>query len=141
MERIHLHYDVDGDDFTAAGEASSDMKSVLHKLGFDSEMIRRAAICMYEGEINMVIHASGGFIDVYIGLDSIEITMTDTGPGIKDMDKIWQEGYTTAPETVRNLGFGAGMGIPNMKKYSDYVHIESEVGIGTKVMMLIENRE
>ncbi len=141
MEKIHLHYFVDGDDFTAAGEASSDVREVLHKLGFDAEMIRRTSICMYEGEINMVIHASGGEIDIYINPESVEIIMKDTGPGIADMEKIWEEGYSTAPQTVRDLGFGAGMGIPNMKKYADDIEIISTLGVGTTVTMKIKAHE
>lgn len=141
MEKIHLQFNVDGEDFIAAGEASSEVKAVLRQLGFDSEMVRRAAICMYEGEINMVIHANGGVIDAYIGIDSIEVIMKDQGPGILDMEKIWEEGYSTAPQTVRDLGFGAGMGIPNMKKYADYINIESTLGVGTTVTMLIKNHE
>ena len=95
---------------------------------------------MYEGEINMDIHASGGVIDVYIDPDSIEIIMADTGPGIADIEKAWQEGYTTASQTVRDLGFGAGMGLPNMKRYSDFIDIETELGKGTTVKMIIKTR-
>ena len=138
MEKIHLQYNVDGDDLTLAGEASSDVRRVLRQLGFDAETIRRAAICMYEGEINMVIHAYGGVIDVYIDPDSIEIIMADTGPGIADIEKAWQEGYTTASQTARDLGFGAGMGLPNMKRYSDFIDIETELGKGTTVKMIIK---
>ena len=138
MEKIHLQYNVDGDDLTLAGEASSDVRRVLRQLGFDAETIRRAAICMYEGEINMVIHAYGGVIDVYIDPDSIEIIMADTGPGIADVEKAWQEGYTTASQTARDLGFGAGMGLPNMKRYSDIIDIETELGKGTTVKMIIK---
>ncbi len=138
MEKIHLQYNVDGDDLTLAGEASSDVRRVLRQLGFDAETIRRAAICMYEGEINMVIHAYGGVIDVYIDPDSIEIIMADTGPGIADVEKAWQEGYTTASQTARDLGFGAGMGLPNMKRYSDFIDIETELGKGTTVKMIIK---
>ena len=140
MDKIHLQYNVDGEDFTLAGEASSDVRRVLRKLGFDGDTIRRAAICMYEGEINMVIHASGGVIDVYIDPDSIEIIMADTGPGIAGIEKAWQEGYTTASQTVRDLGFGAGMGLPNMKRYSDFIDIETELGKGTTVKMIIKTR-
>ena len=138
MEKIHLQYNVDGDDLTLAGEASSDVRRVLRQLGFDAETIRRAAICMYEGEINMVIHAYGGVIDVYIDPDSIEIIMADTGPGIADVEKAWQEGYTTDSQTARDLGFGAGMGLPNMKRYSDFIDIETELGKGTTVKMIIK---
>ena len=138
MPSIHYQYTVDGDDFTLAGEASSALKQTLKLMNLDADIIRRCAIAMYEGEINMVIHASGGIIDVYIDPDSIEIIMADTGPGIADIEKAWQEGYTTASQTVRDLGFGAGMGLPNMKRYSDFIDIETELGKGTTVKMIVK---
>lgn len=137
MEKLHLHYDVDGDDFTSAGAASSDVKRVLRKLGFDNETIRRAAICMYEGEINMVLHADGGVADIYIDGASVKIVLTDSGCGIADVSQAMREGYSTASQTVRDLGFGAGMGLPNMKRYADNLEVVSEVGVGTTVTMLI----
>ena len=115
---MKLHFDVDGNDFTRAGETSSKVKKTLKQLGFNPEVVRKVAIAMYEGEINMVIHANGGTIDVDISADEIVIIMQDTGPGIPDIEKAMQEGYSTADQNVRELGFGAGMGIPNMKKYS-----------------------
>jgi len=136
-ENIKLHYDVDGSDFTMAGEASSDAKRVLKKIGIPPEAVRRVAIAMYEGEINMVIHADGGAADVEIGEHIITITLADHGPGIPDIDLAMQEGWSTAPEEVRNLGFGAGMGLPNMKKYTDTFHIATEVGVGTTVVMTV----
>ena len=138
--KLHLHYDVDGDDFMAAGEASSDVKRVLKRLNFDSNTIRRATICMYEGEINMMIHANGGSADVYIEESSIEIVLTDTGPGIADIEKAMQEGYSTATQEIRELGFGAGMGLPNIKRYSDKFDISSQVGTGTTLTIGIETR-
>lgn len=137
MDPVHLHFDIDGSDFTAAGEASSEVKRVLRRLGFDGEIIRRCAICMYEGEINMVIHASGGRAEVYIDSSSIVMELVDMGPGIPDIDLAMQEGYSTASQDIRELGFGAGMGLPNMKKYSDEMKIESEVGKGTAIYMRI----
>lgn len=137
MNPVHLHFDIDGSDFTAAGEASSEVKRVLRRLGFDGEIIRRCAICMYEGEINMVIHASGGRAEVYIDSSSIVMELVDMGPGIPDIDLAMQEGYSTASQDIRELGFGAGMGLPNMKKYSDEMKIESEVGKGTAIYMRI----
>ena len=137
MEAVRLNYTVDGEDFTAAGEASSEFKRVLSKLGISPSIIRRAAICMYEGEINMVIHANGGTAQVEIGVDSISITLVDNGPGIEDISKAMEEGYSTASASVRNLGFGAGMGLPNMKRYSDEMSIESKLGVGTTVIMKI----
>lgn len=137
-EIIKLHYDVDGEDFTSAGEASSNVKSVLKKLGFDSAVIRRVAIAMYEGEINMVIHAQGGAADVEISADDIKIILSDKGPGIPDVSLAMQEGYSTAPDNVRSLGFGAGMGLPNMKKYTDEMNVETTLGVGTCVTMTVK---
>ena len=137
MSTIRLTYEVEKDDLARAGEASSHVKQTLRKLGFDPETIRRAAICMYEGEINMVIHADGGQATVDIGLDAITIVLADHGPGIPDVDLAMQAGYTTAGEAVRDLGFGAGMGLPNMKKYSDSLTIDTTVGVGTTVTMII----
>ena len=134
---LRLTYEVEKDDLARAGEASSQVKQTLRKLGFDPEPIRRVAVCMYEGEINMVIHADGGQATVDIGLDAITVTLADHGPGIPDVDLAMQAGYTTAGEAVRDLGFGAGMGLPNMKKYSDSMTIDTTVGVGTTVTMVI----
>jgi len=120
-----------------AGEASSDAKRVLKKIGIPSETVRRVAIAMYEGEINMVIHADGGTADIEIGEHTVTIKLVDQGPGIPNIELAMQEGWSTAPEEVRNLGFGAGMGLPNMKKYTDTFEITSEVGVGTKVIMTV----
>ena len=109
----------------------------LRKLGLDPSVIRRVSVCMYEGEINMVIHANGGTAKVDVGLDDITITLTDRGPGIPDIEKAMQAGFTTAGDSVRDLGFGAGMGLPNMKKYSDEMTVESAVGVGTTVTMVV----
>ena len=135
MGDLKLTYQVDGGDLVQAGEASSQMKMTLKKLGLPPEIIRKASVCMYEGEINMVIHANGGTITVEISHDSIRMILADTGPGIADIDKAMEKGYSTAPEEVRALGFGAGMGLPNMKKYSDYMNIETTIGVGTTVTM------
>ena len=136
-EALVFRFDVDGDDFTSAGQASVQVKRNLRQLGIDNEVIRRVSIAMYEGEINMVIHAGGGVAEVLVYEDRIEIILDDKGPGIKDIDKAMQEGYSTAPDEIRSLGFGAGMGLPNMKRYTDYMHIESEVGVGTRVVMRV----
>lgn len=136
-EPIRLVYNISGEDFTSAGEASSDMKRVMKKLGLSPDLIRRAAICMYEGEINMVIHANGGGAEVKIEPERVRLVLSDHGPGIPDVDLAMQEGYSTATERVRNLGFGAGMGLPNMKKYSDEIHIDTVLGRGTTVTMII----
>lgn len=134
---VHLQYQVDGEDFTRAGEASSDLKHKLKKLNVPPTAIRRISIAMYEGEINMVAHANGGTIDVDIFPDKLTMILKDIGPGIADIDKAMQEGYSTASQEVRNLGFGAGMGLPNMKKSSDEMNIESEVGVGTTITMTV----
>jgi len=136
-DKIVLTYQVSADDFTRAGEASSDVKSKLKKMGVKPEIVRKVAIAMYEGEINMVIHANGGSIDVIISPTEISMVLEDRGPGIEDIDKAMQAGYSTAPDNIRSLGFGAGMGLPNMKKYSDEMQIESEMGVGTKVTMKV----
>lgn len=133
-----MHYDVDGDDFSSAGEASADVKRALRRLGFSPELIRRCSICMYEGEINMVIHADGGEATVSISEEEIVIRLTDRGPGIADISMAMTEGFSTASNTVRELGFGAGMGLPNMKKYADDMSVESTVGKGTTVTMTIK---
>ena len=134
---MKLHYNVDADDFTVAGEASGAVKKVLKQLGFSPDVIRRVAVAMYECEINMVIHADGGYIDVEISPEKIRMIHTDRGPGIKDIDKAMQEGYSTADEKVRELGFGAGMGLPNMKRYTDEMKITTEIGKGTVVDMTV----
>lgn len=134
---IHLHYEVSGEDFTRAGEASGSVKKRLKSLGYDPDAIRRVAIAMYEAEINMVIHADGGYCDVDIFPDRVEILLADHGPGIPDVEKAMQEGYSTAPDNVRSLGFGAGMGLPNIKKYSDEMRIETTIGVGTNLYLTV----
>lgn len=136
-EQLTFTYNISGEDFTRAGEASSDIKNKLKVLGVDAAAIRKTAISMYEGEINMVIHANGGNVTVTISGQDVTIVLADTGPGIADIKKAMQEGYSTAPEEVRSLGFGAGMGLPNMKKYSDEFQIESQPGVGTTVTMKV----
>lgn len=136
-DTIKLSYTVPPSDFTRAGEASSDVKSKLKKMGIPPEAVRKVAIAMYEGEINMVIHAEGGEITVEISEDKITILLADNGPGIADIDLAMQEGYSTAPDNIRSLGFGAGMGLPNMKKYSDDMKIETDIGVGTRVYMTV----
>lgn len=137
MGDLKLNYEVDGGDLVQAGEASSKMKMTLKKLGLPPEVIRRASICMYEGEINMVIHADGGEVEVTVGMDTITIRLTDHGPGIPDVDQAMEEGFSTAGDVARDLGFGAGMGLPNMKRCSDNMTIDTQVGVGTTVTMQI----
>lgn len=134
---IKMHFDISGDDFTRAGEASGKVKAKLKQLGVSPEAVRRTAIALYEGEINLVIHAGGGEIDVTISPESIEMVLTDKGPGIADVEKAMTEGFSTASENIRSLGFGAGMGLPNMKKYSDQMKIETELGKGTTIFMTV----
>ncbi|WP_415933324.1 ATP-binding protein [Ruminococcus champanellensis] len=136
-DTITLTYTVSNEDFTRAGEASSDVKSRLKQMDVDPAVIRKVSIAMYEGEINMVIHAEGGTITVEISSDQITMTLTDKGPGIADIDKAMQAGYSTAPDNVRSLGFGAGMGLPNMKKYTDDMQITTKLGVGTTVVMKV----
>ena len=135
MNPIHLHFDVDGNDFTLAGETSSKVKKTLNTLGLNPDIVRKVAIAMYEGEINMVIHANGGSIDVDIYPDKIVAVLKDSGPGIADIERAMCEGYSTADNQVRELGFGAGMGLPNMKKYSDDIKIETKLDSGTTVFL------
>ena len=137
-EAITLRYTVPGDDFTRAGEASADVKRNLKRMGVDREAVRKAAIALYEGEINMVIHAGGGEITVTLTPDTIVMLLEDHGPGIPDISLAMSEGWSTAPDEVRSLGFGAGMGLPNMKKYSDRFDIQSTVGVGTTIRMEVD---
>lgn len=136
-DEIILTYDISAEDFTRAGEASSDVKKMLKQIGVAPEIVRKVAIAMYEGEINMVIHADGGKITVTISPTQIHMVLADHGPGIADIDQAMQAGYSTAPDNIRSLGFGAGMGLPNMKRSSDEIHIDTELNVGTTVTMVI----
>ena len=136
-EVLNFHFNVDGNDFTSAGQASIQIKKNLRRLGLDPETIRRVSIAMYEGEINMVIHAHGGEADVNVHEGYIEIILKDNGPGIKNIEQAMQEGFSTAPDQIRSLGFGAGMGLPNMKGYTDDMSIETQVGVGTTIKMVV----
>lgn len=138
MDALHLHYTVPGDDFTRAGEASADLKKRLKGIGVEPEALRKVSISLYEGEINLAIHAGGGEIEVEIYPERVEMVLRDQGPGIPDIDLAMKEGYSTAPAEVRSLGFGAGMGLPNMKKYADRFQLESKVGVGTTVRMGVD---
>ena len=138
MDCLHLEYDVDGNNFVSAGQATEKVKSCLKSIGIRSEDVRRIAIAMYEGEINMVIHANGGkaYADIYV--DKIVVRLEDTGNGIADVEQAMQPGFSTASESIRDLGFGAGMGLPNMKKYADEFYIQSPVGVGTKITLVVK---
>ena len=136
-DALHLEFDVAGNNFVSAGGASDEVKKTLKMLGVSTASIRKVAIAMYEGEINMVIHAGGGTADVNVTEDYVEIILRDNGPGIKDVEQAMQEGFSTAPDNIRSLGFGAGMGLPNMKRYSDSMEIDTELGKGTCITMTV----
>lgn len=136
-QAIKLHFDIEAVDFSAAGEASSGVKRTLNKLGVNPSVVKRVAIAMYEAEINAIIHAGGGEADVEITPHKIEVRISDRGPGIPDLEKAMTAGWSTASETVRELGFGAGMGLPNMRRYTDDMKIESRVGEGTVVTLIV----
>ena len=136
-ESITLRYTVSPDDFSRAGEASSDVKNKLKMLGISPKAIRKVSIALYEGEINMVIHARGGEITVEVSPEQIRMVLDDVGPGIPDIEMAMKEGYSTAPDEIRSLGFGAGMGLPNMKKYTDEMDIQTELGVGTRITMVV----
>jgi anti-sigma regulatory factor (Ser/Thr protein kinase) len=137
-ECVRLEFNVDHENFASAGSASEAVKTQLKLLGINSKDVRRVAIAMYEGEINMVIHAKGGKATVEIYHDRVEIVLADKGPGIADINLAMKEGYSTAPEEIRALGFGAGMGLPNMKKNTDEMRIESTPGVGTTIFMTVK---
>ena len=131
------NYKLSGTDFSVAGEASSSFKAILKRLGVPAGTVRRVAIAMYEAEINTIIHGGGGECDAEISGKEIKITFRDKGPGIANLDLAMQEGYSTATERIRELGFGAGMGLPNIKKYTDDMQIETAPGKGTTLTLII----
>ncbi|MDP4091762.1 MAG: ATP-binding protein [Bacillota bacterium] len=134
---INLYYVINANDFSAAGEASGNVKKKLVQLGIDPAIIKKTAISMYEAEMNAFIHANGGEINVEISNNRIVIVISDKGPGIADLDLAMKEGYSTASDKVREMGFGAGMGLPNIKRYSDELDIQTEVGKGTTVRIIV----
>ena len=136
-DSVKFRFDVDGSNSTTAGQASVQVKKNLRELGIPAEAIRRVSIAMYEGEINMVIHAHGGVAEVEVFEDKIVIVLSDTGPGIPNIELAMKEGYSTAPDNIRSLGFGAGMGLPNMKRYTDGMKIDTELGKGTTITMVV----
>lgn len=134
---MRLRFEVGGEEFSLAGRASSELKRALGRLGVAPEHVRRAAVAMYEAEINMVIHAGGGVAEAEIEADRVSMTLTDTGPGIPDLGLAMTEGWSTAPERFRELGFGAGMGLPNIKRNVDELSVETAPGKGTRVEMVV----
>ena len=136
-EPLVFTFEVDGENFTSAGNASVAVKKKLRWLGFPPEIIRRVSVAMYEGEINMVIHAGGGVATVTVLQDRIDIVLEDHGPGIANVELAMKEGFSTATDHIRDLGFGAGMGLPNIKRYSDNLDIDSKLGEGTKLTITV----
>lgn len=141
MECIKYTYTVPGDDFTRAGEASADLKNKLKVMGINGPCLRNVSISLYEGEINLAIHAGGGEITAIVYPEKVELFLDDNGPGIADISLAMQEGFSSASDEVRSLGFGAGMGLPNMKKYADEFDIRSKVGEGTHIKMVVKLTE
>ena len=132
---IKESYQVQANDMSVAGDVSASIKRQMKRLGVPNQIMRRVSVCTYEAEINLVIHSDGGAIDFEITEDKIIVHVKDVGPGIPDIEKAMTEGYSTATSEVLNMGFGAGMGLPNMKRNSDDFSIESEVGKGTDIVM------
>ena len=139
--RLHFQYEVVGQDFNRAGESASRLKKTLMRLGLHPHIVRRAAIVAYEAEMNIVIFTNGGQISARVQPERIKIEASDTGPGIPDVERAMQPGFSTAPERVQELGFGAGMGLPNIKKCADEVSLTSQVGKGTELKVTIFTKE
>ncbi len=134
---IHLEFQLVGSDFGTAGEASSKIKQVLQQIGVPADVVRRIAISAYEAEMNVIIHAIRGLMKAQILPDKTEICLKDEGPGIEDIELAMQEGYSTAPDHIREMGFGAGMGLPNISRCVDQFDITSTVGVGTTIRMVV----
>ena len=133
---MKLSFSIPSMDFSAAGKASTEVKRLLARLGLGQELVKRIAIAMYEGEMNIAIHGGGGSAEMELTPAMVEISLVDRGPGIADIELAMTEGYSTASEEVRSMGFGAGMGLPNMKRNADAMTIESAVGSGTSVHLV-----
>jgi len=140
-QTIALEFTLESMDFVRAGEASGKVKQYLKKLGFKPEAVRRAAIAAYEAEMNVIIHATRGIMRVEISHDRIVILLEDEGPGISDIEQAMREGFSTAPEAIRELGFGAGMGLPNIKRCADEMDLRSVPGQGTRLKIIITNAQ
>ena len=141
MTALKKTFHIKGKDFAHAGEASVNIKNILKSIGLDSQLIRRIGVCGYEGEMNMVMHGGDGTLAIEINTDKIVLYLSDSGPGIEDIDLAMKEGYSTATDEFREMGFGAGMGLPNMKKNSDEFSLSSKLGKGTQVKMLFSLNE
>ena len=133
---MQFKFELEGGNFSKAGFASSQIKKVLKQLSIDPRIIKRVVVALYEAEVNIVAHAYRGTVLAEIEADKIKLLLQDEGPGIPDIAQAMQEGYSTASPAVREMGFGAGMGLPNMKKNVDELNIESQVGAGTTVRMI-----
>lgn len=133
---MYFEFDIEGGDFSKAGYASSQLKKILKQLVGDHKIVKRTVVALYEAEVNVVAHAFSGKVIINIDTDKIEIQVNDKGPGISDILLAMQEGYSTASEKVREMGFGAGMGLSNIKNNSDEFYLSSEVGIGTKLKII-----
>ena len=134
-ELIRITYPVAAADYSSAGKASTDIKRRLKQLGVGGDVLRRVAVASYEVELNLVIHSMGGELCLTVFPDAVQLVSSDVGPGIPDLDMAMREGYSTANEEARSLGFGAGMGLPNMKRNADDFSIESVLGTGTTITM------
>ncbi|PKP48363.1 MAG: anti-sigma regulatory factor [Bacteroidetes bacterium HGW-Bacteroidetes-11] len=133
---MHFEFNVEGGNFSKAGTASSQLKKILKQLNVDPKVIKRVVVALYEAEVNIVAHAYNGVIYIDIDTEKIEIKLIDEGPGIADIELAMQQGYSTASPEVREMGFGAGMGLPNIKNNTDELRVTSEVGKGTTVEMI-----
>ena len=134
---IVREYVIPANDFVVAGEASSSVRKLLNQMGVMPAIVKRASVAMYEAEINAVIHGHGGLAHVEIDRDKVNIRIQDEGPGIPDLELAMQEGWSTAPDSIREMGFGAGMGLPNIKKHADDFRVDTEPGRGTTVHIVV----
>lgn len=132
---MQLRYEIEGGNFLRAGNASSEVKKILKQLNVDARIIKRVVVALYEGEVNVVAHAHKGVVNVDLDNKRIFIKIDDQGPGIPDIEQAMQEGFSTASASVREMGFGAGMGLANIKRNTDSFILESEVGVGTTLEM------
>lgn len=135
---MQFEYDIQGGDFSSAGKASSDIKKILKQLNIDPQVVRRIAVALYEAEVNVVAHAYKGVMRVDLDAQKIKILLEDEGPGIENIERAMQEGFSTASEEVRQMGFGAGMGLPNIKRNTDEMHLTSIPGKGTTLEMTVK---